>query len=195
MYFADMFCYGQDNALVGVTGIRGCMAVIYVGAGSMYAVHIPDSAPVQRNAVGRATFSTWVGNQEPHVGKGYGSLIVICNGSERGTAAAEAKEIKRALRSPPTTLYRINKHLGPNSGGFGADSVVTMVERVHATPDNPTGCAIWYKRNDSVNWIAAGSAESGQYEVQVRFQGAKAPSDLEAHWWRVSDLTASATKI
>jgi hypothetical protein len=202
MYFAQMYCYGFDNDIVGITGIVGCMGVIYVGQGAMYAVHIPDGGAAENKAAGK-TFADWVKNQQGQVGKGHGRLLVFANGTNRSIAKGsfskaeeEAKDIKKALKSPPTTMYRIMKHLGPNSGGQSANSAAIMVERVHATTDNPSGCAIWYKKDfGHITWVAGGKAESGQYKAKPSFCGAIVPSDLNAQWWRMSDMTCTVAQI
>ncbi len=202
MYFANMYCYGFDNDIVGITGIVGCMGVIYVGQGQMYAVHIPDHGK-DSNYAGGKVFSDWVKNQQGAVGKGHGHLFAFVNGINRqdntGTnskAEEEVKAIKKALNSPPTTLNRLMKHLGPGSGGSGALSAAIMLERVHATGENPAGCAMWYAQDfGNLNWVAGGKRETGQYKVNSGFQGAKIPSDLSSHWWRVNDTTCSMISI
>lgn len=194
MYFANMYCYGHDNDLVGITGIVGCMGVIYVGAASIYAVHIPNNS-AELDAAGGKAFAEWVTNQEGQVGKGQGYLFGFCNGANRSTAGAELKAIKKALKSPDTTLYRINKHLGPESGKFGADAVVIMLERVHVTPREPKGCAIWFKANNKITWQAGGKSESDQYKKMAAFTGAQIPSDLEAGWWLMDEMTTTSTEV
>lgn len=201
MYFAHMFCYGDANDVAGITGIRGCMGVVYVGTASLYSIHIPPGGRAETMGAGK-TFSRWVKNQENKVGKGHGYLVVFANGRERTlsgkdytSADEEAREIKKSLHSPPTTLYRINKHLGPNSGGLGADSVAIMLERVHASDGNPGGYVCWYKRNDQINWVNGGAQEAGQYLARPQYSGTLVPSDLNSHWWRVGEETCSVTTI
>ncbi|MFZ4411266.1 MAG: hypothetical protein ACOYOH_28260 [Paracraurococcus sp.] len=190
MYFANMYCYGHDNDLVGITGIRGCMGLIYVGAASIYAVHIPPNTP-QEDAVGGKTFADWVKNQEGATGPGHCQLFAFCNGTNR----SEVKKVKKALNSPPTILYRINKHLGPKSGGNQAEAAVIMLQRVYATAREPTGCVVWYTSQNKVSWKAGGKAETGQYKQKPAFQGAEIPSDLECHWWMMDEMTTSSTTI
>ncbi len=197
MYFAHMFCYGRALDIAGITGIRGCMGFIYVGQAALYAIHIPDTAADVMKAGGKA-FGTWVKHQEQNVGKG--RLFAFANGTNRTlagyyTGEEQAKDIKKSLGSPPTVLYRIMKHLGTGSGGLMADSVAIMLERVHASAGNPSGCAIWYKRNDAITWVSGGTHESGQYKVDARYQGDAVPSDLQAHWWRASELNCTVTTI
>jgi hypothetical protein len=194
VYFANMFCYGHDNNLVGITGIRGCMGVIYVGAASIYAVHIPDNS-ADMNALGGKTFADWVKNQEGATGKGHGHLFAFCNGTNRPSAEAEVKAIKKALNKPPTILYRILKHLGPQSGGNQAEAATIMMERVHATAREPAGVVAWYISDNKVTWTAGGKAETGQYNNKPAYQGASVPSDLECHWWLMDETTTTATTI
>ncbi len=194
MYFANMYCYGHDNNVVGITGIRGCMGVVYVGAASMYAVHIPHNSD-DLNKLGGETFVGWVKNQETNLGKRSGYLFAFVNGKNRSDAKDEVSAIKKGLKSPPTTLYRILKHLGSNSGGFGADSVAIMVDRVHTSPLAPSGCLLYYKRNDDVTWIGGGSHESGQYKLDSRYQGDAVPSDVRGGWRRFNNDNCSSTPI
>jgi hypothetical protein len=70
-----------------------------------------------------------------------------------------------------------------------------MLERVHASEGNPSGCAIWYKRNDQITWANGGANETGQYLARPQYSGAEVPSDLMSHWWQASDLTCSLTTI
>lgn len=201
MYFANMYCYGEDQTMVGITGIRGCMGVIYVGAGSMYAIHIPDNGRDMNMQAGKQ-FVTWVKNQGQAVGKGHGHLFGFANGINRSFSTAnyssaeeEVRAIKKGLNAPPTLLYRIMKHLGVNSGKDSADSAAIMLERVHSTGANPSGCAIWYKRNDDIKWVGGGARETAQYKVDPRYQGDGVPSDLNAHWWRMSGDNCNIIKI
>jgi hypothetical protein len=199
MYFANMYCYGRADDIAGITGIRGCLGIIYVGAAAMYALHIPDNGPDANKAAGKV-FVKWVKNQGEAVGKGHGYLFAYANGRNRSlkgyyTAEEQATDIKKGLGSPPTILYRIMRHLGPGSGGMQADSVAIMLERVHASKSNPTGCISWYKQNDPITWISGGTNEAGQYKMDPRYQGDKVPSDLEAHWWLASDVNCTLTTI
>lgn len=194
MYFANMYCYGHDNDLVGITGIVGCMGVIYVGQASIYAVHIPNNSATL-DAKGGKDFADWVTNQETHVGKGHGHLFAFCNGANRPTAKDEVKAIKKALNGPPTALYRINKNLGTASGTSSAEAAVIMLERVHVTQREPEGCAIWYKSNNKITWTAGGKSESGQYKTMSAFTGAQVPNDLNAGWWLMDSITTARTDI
>jgi hypothetical protein len=200
MYFSQMFCYGFDNDIVGISGIVGCMGVIFVGHGSMYAVHIPDGGP-DENKMAADTFVTWVKNQQQNTGDGY--LYVFANGKNRSLAGKnstsaedEAKYIKKKLKNPKTTLYRIVKNLGPDSGGYGANSAAIMLERVIASSDNPGGCAIWYKQDfGKINWINGGKAETSQYKHRPQYCGTKIPDNLNSSWWRMSDKNCDLISI
>ncbi len=200
MYFAGMYCYGFDNDLVGITGIVGCMGVIYVGAGAMYAIHIPDTERDEKYAAGKS-FAAWVKNQQGAVGKGH--LFAFANGTNRSIdmggftkAELEVKAIKKELKSPTTTLYRIMKHLGPGSGGQSAQSAAIMLERVHVSGSNPSGCIMWYQQDfNQITWVDGGKAESGQYKDRASYRGAKIPSDLNSHWWRVDENNCQVISI
>jgi hypothetical protein len=193
MYFANMFCYGSAQDKVGITGIRGCMGIVYIGGASMYALHIPpDSDDVQKMA--RVDFEAFVKNNEP-VAKGSGYLFAFVNGKNRPSAVDEMKDMKKRLNAPPTIIYRMMKHLGQDSGGFGADSVAIMLERWHASTDNPSGCLIWYKRNDDITWVGGGARESGQYKPRPAYQGDEVPSEFNAHWWRMDGLNCTIANV
>jgi len=194
MYFANMFCYGNAQDMVGITGIRGCLGVVYIGNGSMYAIHIPPAHDDEQK-LGRKAFETFVKNNEQNVGNGSGYLFAFVNGKNRTGVVDEMKDMKKRLKSPPTAIYRIMKHLGPDSGGYSADSVVIMVERWHASTDNPSGCLMWYKRNDAVNWVGGGANESGQYKDRPSFKGDEVPDEFNAHWWRMDDMTCTITTV
>lgn len=199
MYFCNMFCYGDSYATIGITGIMGCMGAIYVGARSMYAIHIP---PDKRDVLQIAdeTFVRFVRNNEQSVGKGH--LYGFVNGKNRNvdsnndiSAEAEMRFIKKGLGSPSTTLYRIMKHLGPESGKFSADSVVIMLERVHASAYAPGGAAIFYKRNADITWVDGGEPATGQYKPRPAYIPAKIPSDLHSLWRHATDENCTVTKI
>lgn len=195
MYFANMYCYGHDNDLVGVTGIIGCMGLVYVGAASIYAVHIPDNSS-DLNALGGKTFTDWVKNQEAKVGKGHGQLFAVLNGANnRATAMDEVKAVKKALNSPATIMYHIKKERLMSSGSSSADAVVTIWKRVHATPSTPSGTAIHFKPNSQITWQDGGKAPSGQYKIMAAYTDAKEPSDMIYGWGGVNDSSATATVV
>jgi hypothetical protein len=76
-----------------------------------------------------------------------------------------------------TTLYRIMKHLGKNSGKLNAKSVTIMATQ------KITGLDIRYKHVDyPADWKDGGKSESGQYRVNDGFKGAKVPKDSELRW-------------
>ena len=194
MYFANMYCYGSDNNTVGITGMLGCMGVVYISAGSMYAIHIPDNND-RLNKLGGKTFVKWVKNQEQRITQDSGHLIAFINGKNRPDAENEVRTIKEGLKSPTTTLYRILKHLGAGSGGLGADSVAMMVDRVHTSKLAPDGCLCYYKRNADINWVSGMVQESGQYKINNGFKGDKVPSDVQAGWRGFNEDNSLSTTI
>jgi hypothetical protein len=190
MYFSNMYCYGQDPTLIGVTGIVGCIGVVFVGHASMYAIHIPDNGPAVNYAAGK-TFADWVKNSEQNTKAGY--LLTFSNGTNRSmsgknfsTTEDETAAIKKLLKGPTTTIYRIKKHLGPNSGGASANSAAIMIDRVHPSASNPSGAVPWFKQDfGKITWVPGGSAETAQYLARPQYRGAKIPSDMNAGWWRM----------
>lgn len=200
MYFSNMFCYGAANDRVGITGIKGCMGVVYVGAQSMYAIHIPPDGEDVVTQAGQV-FVSFIKNNEAQVGKG-GYLVGFANGSNRTlgsktvlTGPQELKLMKKALNSPPTQLVQIMKHLGPGSGGASADAVVIMVERTHASPFAPHGVLSYYKRNDDITWVDGGQDATGQYKPRPIYLGAQVPSDLFGLWRRMSNENCTTTTV
>jgi hypothetical protein len=197
-----MYCYGFDNDIVGISGIVGCIGVVYIGRGFMYAVHIPDGGPDENKMAGK-TFARWVKNQELSVGKRDSNLFAFVNGTNRQIASKnfskaedEARDIKKALGSPPTTVFRLMKHLGSQSGTASANSAAIMVERVQPTESNSGGCAMWYKQDfGHIQWVDGGKKESGMYKNKPSFSGTKKPSDLNAHWWRIDTTNCTMTNI
>jgi hypothetical protein len=176
------------------------MGAIYVGARSMYAIHIPPDKKDVIQAAGE-TFVRFIKNNEGRV-RSSAYLFGFVNGKNRNvtssndiTAEEEMRLMKKALNSPNTTLYRINKHLGPQSGGFSADSVVIMVDRVHASAYYPSGCAIYYKRNADITWVDGGEPATGQYKPRPDYIPAKIPSDLFGQWRRATTENCSVTTI
>ena len=204
IYFSNMFCYGDANDTVGITGIRGCMGIVFVGAQSMYAIHIPPDAKEVVKMAGE-TFVNFVKNNEGGNIKN-GRLFGFLNGENRSvptksviTGDEELRLIKKGLSSflsgPKTVLYRINKHLGINSGGTEADGVVIMIERVHVSAYYPDGVSIFYKRADDVQWTAGGEPPTGQYKARRNYLGAFIPTDMFGMWRRANDDNCSITGI
>ena len=192
MYFANMFCYGRDTTTIGVTGILGCLGIIYVGAGAMYATHIVCGSE-RDDADGRETFTSWIKRQEQRAGKGH--LFLFTNARNRPQAAEEARELKKALNGPATTVYQIMKNLEPKVGTSDQASVVTLLDRGHSNINNPSGCNIFYKKNEDIVWVDGGSAESGQYKARPSFCGAKIPSDVTFGWRTVGAGNCEVTTI
>ena len=80
--------------------------------------------------VGGAEFANYVMQGPDQHTKKDGELHVFVNGRERAEAEDEARAMRNILKKPITKVYRIMNHLGPNSGGYGADSVSVMAKRV-----------------------------------------------------------------
>jgi hypothetical protein len=180
-----MFCYGRDNELVGVTGILGCLGLVYVGRVFMYAIHIPDNTS-DLNALGGKTFAAWVENQEGEVGKEHGQLFAVLNeAGKRSSAMDEVTAVKKALNSPATIMYEIKKKRlpPPPVGTNDHDAVVTMFKRVHATRSLPSGTLIYYKPHSQVTWEEnKDNGLTGQYKIMSGFTHSEKPTDLEFGW-------------
>src|SRR5262245_7828358 len=97
MYFANMYCYGMDHGEVGITGMLGCMGVVYKGAQALYAVHIPDHT--QSKAAGAAAFAQFVGHFELITTRKSGDLFIFINGKNRPSAEEEARNLKSLLNA------------------------------------------------------------------------------------------------
>lgn len=193
MYFANMFCYGHDQGTVGITGIRGCMGLIYRGAGANFAAHLP---PTGSRVQGAKDVAGYVKRNQAKLGKGHGQLFVIMNGTNRADEAEEeGRAIKKALRNPATTMVRIMKHLGPDSGTNQAESVVIMADSVIATDANPSGLSLWYKSDAQITWGPGGSQDGGRYAGAGAGGATQIPTDLNSHWWRVSDDNCRVSSI
>jgi len=122
----------------------------------MYAIHIPFNGTDAEDERGCQAFADYVRNNAGKVGDGHGDLFSFANGTSRPTAESNVRLIKKLLKSPDTLLYRINKHLGPNSGKNGALAVVVMVKKTQKTAFNPSSLHFSYKPNDDITWIAGG---------------------------------------
>jgi len=191
MYFANMYCFGNDYDTVGITGIQQCLGVVYVGDGVMYAIHIPFNGTDAEDERGCQAFADYVRNNAGKVGDGHGDLFAFANGASRPTAESNVRLIKKLLKSPDTMLYRINKHLGPNSGKNGALAVVVMVKKTQKTAFNPSALDFSYKPNDDIKWITGGRNESGQYKENSGFKGNKIPNNCNAGWHRLDETNSS----
>lgn len=119
MFFAQMYCYGSDLNAVGITGIRGCMGVVYACAGRMYAIHIPPSSD-QTNALAASAFAQCVTNHGDG-GAADGDLFFFLAGTTRPTAISEARHITSLIGPGTATVFRIMKGLGEGSGGDHAE--------------------------------------------------------------------------
>jgi hypothetical protein len=186
MYFANMYSYGRStDGKVGITPIRGCMGIIYFGNLGPYAIHIPPTNDNDEKA-GREAFAHYVSNNEG-ISLGSGSLFAFVNGRNRPNADAEMQHMKQLLNNPPTTIYRIKKHLGPDSGRLGAESPAIMMEHSQPTKKNGSGCFGFYKKDGSVTWVKTGEPRAGFYGLEGRadgFQSNQIPSNF-GDWYPV----------
>ena len=209
-YFAEMYCYGKAHTHIGITGIRNCYGVIYIGARYGYAIHIPLHAK-DDSILAAETFVRFVRNNEGSIGR-RGHLFGFINGTNWNVPTAESrtsisgeellKVIKRGLgsliNSPPATLYRINQHLGTQSGGQGADAAVIMIERVHVDIQNPDGCVKLYKRENDITYEHYGSPPDGQYKVRPNFATQhRNPVNmgLAAGWYPINNVTCTCVNV
>ncbi|CAN7543837.1 hypothetical protein LJR030_005571 [Rhizobium sp. LjRoot30] len=201
MYFAPMYKYGNANDKIGITGIIGCMGLIYVGHNGMYAIHIPDIGRA-KDELASDLFIAHIKNNEVSVGGKHGHLLTFANGTNRTWTGATymsaeeiSKRVKKGLKSPSTTLYRIMKGLGPNSGGSMAKSVVILLNRVHSSKSNPSGSDLFYKANDDITWVSYPKKASGTYAGVPIGTDSQVPSELIAGWTRMTDQNCKLVQI
>jgi len=194
MYYAQMFCYGTDNNHVGITGIVGCLGVVFTTVNRLYAVHIPDSNP-QRDLGGAMAFLHMIIGMEG-MPTPAGNLYLFVNGTNRPQADDEARTMRNGLGGPPTQVYRIMTNLGPQSGGNQALAATIKVERIAGNID------LRYKHVSDANpndWIAGGNAKTGCYYKQMdgTFGGAVVPNGaaLGAGWFQMTSATCSIRGI
>ena len=193
MYFANMFCYDSStDATVGITGIRGCMGIIYFGS-RPYAIHIPPTKD-EDHKTAREVFEQYIKNQEGGVlAKKSGYLFALVNGANRTEAEDEISDMRKRLNRPPTTIYRIMKNLGGNSGGKQAESVAIMMELSQPTKAVKSGVFGKYMRNDSVEWVDSGDHEVGQYKKNSAYLGNGRPKDFAG--WHLLDKASCKIKV
>jgi hypothetical protein len=190
MYFANMYCYGFHNDFVGITPIVGCMGVVFTVDRTLYAVHIPDGVGTE-NADAATVFSNWVLSSE-QVNKKAGKLFLFFNGTNRPSAEKEGENLRTLLKKPKTTLYRIMKNLGPQSGTSSALSVTIIVRHHH------DGLEMKYKQVDyPAKWQDGGKNESGQYKNRPNYCGGKVPKAAEmlGGWYDLDKTTCTIKKI
>lgn len=188
MYMAQMFCYGWDNTEVGITGIIGCIGVVFRGSRNLYAIHVPPRNQ-EVNALGGQAFATFVGTKEG-ARTNEGELLVFVNGRNRSSAEEEARAIMSQLKPTVTKVYRIMKNLGPGSGGFSADPVTIWVKNVIG------GIKIMYKRVPDQGWTAGGKGKEGRYGPDPTFDSIdQVPTDLMSGWHDVDDKNCSVVRI
>ena len=163
MYFADMYCYGKDPTLVGITGFESCIGVIYVGNNDLYAVHIPFTKSMLDGAARFAAFITANGAKIDKAG----FVGVFTNGTQRGGGVgAEAHLLRQNLGHPHTVLYRLKD----------VRTAAVYVER-QASSNN---VKMYVKDNNTVTWQDGGSPRSGCYDMKfsASFNDAKVPGTL-----------------
>lgn len=185
MYYAQMFSYGTDVNHVGITGILGCLGVVFASANHLYAVHIPPSS-AQRELVGAIAFCHMVIGTEG--GNPAGTLHLFVNGSNRTGVDSEARHIRTALGGPATRVYRLMTNLGPNSGASNADSACIKVQ-------SAGGLNLSYKHVADNNMVAGGNARRGCYDPlqagNANFAAAVVPDGptLAAPWIQMGPAT------
>lgn len=156
MYYAQMFEYGSDQAHVGVTGIAGCMGVVFAAPNRLYAVHIPPNDPAV-NLIGANAFVAMVQGGEGALHPG-GSLHVFVNGMLRPTVDDETRHICDALGTPATTrIYRLFAGLTPPIDSVNPLSATIKVQR------GAGALQLGYKHVPDNQWIQGGNARSGRY--------------------------------
>jgi hypothetical protein len=193
MYFSDMWCYGESRDMAGITGISGCMGVVYVGHRSIYAIHIPDQGHATNTEAGRK-FGLFVKNLGEAC-RGHGALFGFANRTQRLTAGTEMAGIKQELGLPNTSLYRI-KWPPQMPGRINPKAVAIKVQRAHVSAANLKGCVIQFKADESITWISGGEPPNGFYRVNGRDRmKAKIPSDLTGGWWGVNRFNCDITEI
>jgi hypothetical protein len=172
MFFANMFCYGSDQTEVGITGIRGCMGVVYSGATRLYAIHIPPMGD-STNALGASKFAEYVKGHEPKDASP-GDLFFFVNGTNRPNANSEAHNLKDLLKPKTATLFRIMTGLGKGSGGSQAEHSPSILVT------NRGSVNLRYKCVPDDQYIDGGATEAGQYLGQQGGMGSnKVPSDYK----------------
>jgi hypothetical protein len=173
---------------VGITGIRGCLGVVYKGAHALYAIHIPPDIDSNVDAKGGRDFAEYIVSIEQNPGKG--ELFFFVNGGNRSTVEAEAKAIRTILKKPATKIYRIMEHLGA-TGNFKLDgkSVAIMVKNTIG------GLEMTYKHVPDNDWVVGGKSEMQQYANKPHYKGNKVPNDLVAGWYPVDKNNCTITKL
>ena len=190
MYYAQMFCYGTDDDHVGITGIRGCLGVVFATANRLYAVHIPPSNP-QRDQAGATAFTDMIIAAEgPNP---VGDLYLFVNGMNRLQVEDEARAMKEALGGPQTRIYRMMTNLGAQSGGLQADAATIKVQRIAGNVE------LSYRHVPDDDWGPGGNAKTGCYYPQMdgTFGGAVVPNAvaLAAGWSQMTNVTCSIRAI
>lgn len=191
MYYAHMYCYGMDNNHVGITGIRGCLGVVFATANRLYAVHIPPGDPA-RDLAGANAFTTMITNTAG--ANPAATLHLFVNGTNRPTADDEARTMQNALGGPETRVYRIMRNLGAQSGTMGADSVTIKVQRWVGG-----NFAMSYKHLPDNQLVAGGNAKTGiyvpMYDGTFGSPVTPSPAALFAGWFPIDTTNCHVRRI
>ncbi len=172
MFFANMFCYGSDLTEVGITGIRGCMGVVYRSPTRLYAVHIPPMSNAS-NKLGADTFANYIQQTEGQGGVA-GDLFFFLAGTTRSSALSEAHHLKSLLGPNTATLFRIMTGLGAGSGTDHAENSPSVLVADRGF------ISLQYKCVPDNQYVAGGANEAGQYMGQAGGMGSnKVPSDYQ----------------
>lgn len=165
MYFAQMYCYGKDATVAGITGFQSCIGVVYVGRQDLYAAHIPNT-PTKLDGASR--FATFITTNNGKLGA-LGFLDVFTNGNQRGDGiVVEAKLLKENLGRPYTTLYRLK-------------NITTATVYVERQALNSTNVKLYVKDDTTITWQDGGGARSACYDMKYSesFKDPKVPSTLQ----------------
>jgi hypothetical protein len=165
MYFAQMYCYGKDPTVAGITGFQSCIGAVYVGKADLFAVHIPNTGSKLNGA---ARFASFITANDAKLGA-LGFLNVFTNGDQRGHGiVVEAKLLKENLGHPYTTLYRLKD----------IETATVYVQRQAA---NSTNVKLYVKNDRTIQWVDGGASRSACYDDKFSssFSDPKKPATLD----------------
>ena len=181
MYYAQMFDYGTDQNHVGITGIVGCMGVVFAAPAHLYAIHIPDMT--NSRLVGANAFVAMVqgGEGAPNPA---GTLHVFVNGMSRHTADAEARTMLDGLGAPATKVYRLMTGLDPAIPGSDPLAATIRVQLVAGA------LQLEYKHVPDNQWIPGGNARAGRYAGSLADTPTRPNAgELAAAWNQMTNAT------
>jgi hypothetical protein len=186
MYYAQMFDYGSDPNHVGITGIVGCMGVIFAAPNRLYAVHIPDMTNSRLTGANAFVGMVQLGEGAAHPA---GTLHLFVNGMNRHTADDEARTMLTPLGAPATRIYRFKPGLDPNVNGANDLAATIKVQ-------SGGGLQLFFKNVPDDQWIAGGNARTGRYAGSM----ADAPTrpndaELNAAWYQMTSATCLIRNI